>query len=225
VFIAWPYLFPPGTPLLDVVNMVVKLRSPILHYAPDPGGIGAMPAQEIVRRIKGRPLLRGQKRVWWLRQSTNSTKVASHGFKRWLLENRQVILPREPQTLRQFQGMRFEAAAHGGTIENANPAVHDDIPAAAALTMLAHVPEGGGRVICGLQSLAGETAVPEAPVEPLDLDVVETGGGLKVYRQPVLQSVAGQHISLPTGARPAVYRDTKYDHVREALRARKTHTR
>jgi hypothetical protein len=218
-FIGWPYIFAPATPLLDVVNTAVNCQAPFVHYSLDTIGVGSMPSQEIVRRVKGRPMRHGDRRVWWLKGTTNATKMASHGLLRWLLENDQLILPRDPTMIRQFTGMRFEQSGRSGTIEAADPATHDDVPDSAALSMLAHTPEGSGRVICGLQNLAGEKAVAESPVEDLDLPIVQTGGGLHVYQRPVLQSVTDQRVSVPAGAGPRQWRDPTYDAVREQVQA------
>ena len=62
--------------------------------------------------------------------------MASHSLLRWLLENDQRILPRNPQMLRQFMEMRFEQSRRTATIENADASTHDDVPDAAALAML-----------------------------------------------------------------------------------------
>jgi hypothetical protein len=86
----------------------------------------------------------------------------------------------------------------------------------AALSMLPYPVDG--RVVCHMQTLAGERAVTEAPAPPLDVPAVETGAGLRVYQRPVLQSVADHHITLPAGAGPAVYRDTRHDGLREQVR-------
>jgi hypothetical protein len=219
VFIGWPYLFDTGTPMLDVVNAVVKCTG-VMHYAPDPVGVGAMPAQEIERRVKATHKLgRGESRVFWNQPTTGPRKMASHGCARWLLENDQFILPRNPTMLRQFYGMRFEHSSRGGTIENADRATHDDCPSAAALAMLPHAPNGGTQIVCAVQSLAARGRVPESYVEPLDLDVVETGNGLRVYQRPALQSVASTEVAIPHGAAPKQYVNTEYDHVREAVTA------
>jgi hypothetical protein len=223
VFIGWPFIFDPGTPLMDVVNTVVDCRAPFLHYSLDTIGAGAMPAQEIVRRVKTlRPVRNtrhGNRRSWWLKATNNATKMASHSLLRWLLENDQLILPRDPTMLRQFQGMRFEQTGRTSTIEAADPATHDDVPDAAALSMLAHTPEGSGRVICALQNFAGETATPESPVEQLDIDIVTTGSGLNVYQQPVLQSVRDGRISIPQGARPRTHHNDEHADLREQMQA------
>jgi hypothetical protein len=218
VFIGWPFIFEPGTPLLEVSNRVVDCYA-AMHYAIDTLGVGAGPGQDVHRRIKGRPMAKGDKRVFWLKGTTNATKMAAHGQLRWLLENDQLIIPRNPTMLRQFQGMRFEYGGRGGSIEAADRATHDDAPSAAALSMLAYVPDGGSHVICGVQSLAAPGRIPEAHAEALDVPVVETGCGLRVYQRPVLQSVADMRITLPAGAGPATFRDSTHDGVREQFRA------
>jgi hypothetical protein len=218
-FVGFPYVFEPGTPLVEVVDAVVGCPASFAYYAAETNGVGSMPSQELSRRIKARPPRKGEKRRWNLQATTAQTKMASHAYMRWLLEQRQLVLPRDPQLLRQFQGMNLDTSGRTGSIEASDPATHDDIVDAAAMAMLPWVPTGAGRVVCMAQELASEKAVRETYVEPLDVPVVETGDGLKVYERPVLQSVADARFTLPAGAGPAVYRDTTYDGVREQVAA------
>jgi hypothetical protein len=220
-FVGYPYVFEPATPLRDVVDQAVDSPAIFQYYAGETNGVGAMPSQELGRRItKGRPLRKGETRTWFLNATTSQTKMASHALMRWLLEQRQLVLPRDPVLLRQFAGMNLDTSSRTGSIEAGDPATHDDVVDAAAMAMLPYVPNGAKRVVCVVQELAGEKAVPESPVEPLDVPVVETGDGLKLYERPVLQSVRDQRFTMPDGAGPAVYRDTQYDDVREQVRER-----
>jgi hypothetical protein len=219
VFIGWPYIFDPGTPLIEVSNRVVESRASVIHFSLDVAGVGAMPAQEIERQVMALPTPHRTKRVWWTKPTTNAMKMASHGLLRWLLENDQLVIPRNPQMLREFTGMRFENSSRTGSIEAADRSTHDDVPSAAALAMLPNSEEGSPHVYCGVQSLAASGRVPESHVEPLDLPVVETGAGVRVYARPPLQSVVDTRVILPSGAGPAKYRDTRYDGVREQVRS------
>jgi hypothetical protein len=219
VFVGWPTVFDPGTPLLEVVNRIVSCQA-VLHYSLDSIGAGAMAVQEVERQVKRRPKLPERKtRMWLTRATTNATKMASHGLLRWLLEDDRLILPRDPMMIRQFTGMRFEHSGRGLSIENADRSVHDDVPDAAALSMLPYSPPGGSHVVCLTQELATHGRVPESHVEPLDVPIVETGAGLKVYERPALQSVADHRISLPVGAGPAKLRDSRFDGVRKQVQA------
>jgi hypothetical protein len=219
MFIGWPTIFDPGTKLLDVVNRIVSCQA-VLHYSLDSIGAGAMAVQEVERQVSQRPKLPERKtRMWWTRATTNAAKMASHGLLRWLLEDDRLIFPRDPMMIRQFTGMRFEYSGRGVAIEAADRSVHDDVPDAAALSMMPYVPHGGSHVICLTQDLASHGRVPESPVEPLDLPTVTTGSGLVVYARPPLQSVADMRVALPSGAGPAAaVPDARHDALRERVR-------
>jgi hypothetical protein len=219
VFVGWPYIYDPGTPLVDVVEAVVACPANFHTYAAETNGVGAMPSQELVRRVKDARPLRREQRWWAMRATTRQSKMASHGAKRWLLERDQIVLGRIPQQHRQFTGMKLDTSGRVGTIEAGDAATHDDIVDAAAAAMLPHIPEGQARVVCAVQEMAGERGVAEAPVEELDLPVVQTGGGLRVYARPVLQSVADQKVTVPAGAGPKQWRDPEFDAAREQVQA------
>jgi hypothetical protein len=56
-------------------------------------------------------------------------------------------------------------------------------------------------VICGLAMLADpDRAAADAVVPALDEEIVETGGGLRLYRRPPLQSPAGRELTVPPGS-------------------------
>lgn len=219
VFLMWPYVYEAGTPLVDVVDDGVNCPAPFLHRSLEPNGVGAMPTQEAYRRIKAHPVRRGENRVWWMHATTAQLKVSAYSLMLWALERDQFIWPSHPQMLRQFSGVELEQTGRVPSIGASDPNTHDDIPDACARAMLAYTPEGSGRTVCGFQDLAGERAVPDAPLQELDVDVIETGSGLKVYQRPILQSVADTRVTLPAGAGPAKYRDTTYDGVREQVQA------
>jgi hypothetical protein len=195
----------------------VACQSPFKYWASEVNGCGSMPSQELARRIKARPTRRGAHRHWLLTATTAAKKLAAHATLRWMMERGQIVLPRDVQTLRQFASMRYDATGRSGSIQGGDAATHDDIVDSAALATLPVSIDG--RVVCHMQELAGERAVPDAYVEALDVPIVQTGGGVAVYAKPVLQSVDDMQITLPAGARPAVYRDRQYDGVREQVRA------
>lgn len=221
VFVGHPFLYPAATPLVEVVDDAVRCPSPFMYWASETNGAGAMPSQELSRRIKQRKLRQGQHRHWLLTATTAAKKLASYALLRWLMERGQIVLPRHPQMLRQFAGLRYDTAGRVGSIEAGDAAVHDDVTDSAALSMLPVSIDG--RVVCGMQELAADRAVPEAPMELLDVPTVTTGTGLVVYSRPVLQSVAGTEVSLPAGAGPRRYVSTEFDHVKEQVAAALTH--
>lgn len=86
-------------------------------------------------------------------------------------------------------------------IEPDRPAQHDDVADALAAATLPVNPRSAGRVVCGLAVFAApEKALAEATVPDLNEEVVETGGGLKLYRRPPFQSVTGDEVALPPGS-------------------------
>ncbi len=221
VFVALPYVWPAGKPLGDVVDDVVTTPAPLAYIATETNGVGAMPSQELVARFRGKP---GPKRAWHLVHTTNQTKTAGYGSILGLLEQGRLVLPRNPDLLRQLAGLRFEQGERGFTrIEAEDPATHDDV---ADALMLAAMPTAPGRrrhLQSWLQLLAHpRKAGEEAAVPSLDEPVVTTGGGLRVYRRPPLQSVGGGDLTLPRGAAPARHTDPKFDALRERVQSAMT---
>lgn len=217
VFIAFPYVWPQKTPLGNVVDDVVGMRAPLRFIATETSGVGAMPSQELASRMRGK---RGPRREWLYVATTNQKKTAGYGAILGLLEQRQLVLPRHPDLLRQLAGLRFEQGERGFTrIEADNPATHDDVADALMLAALPYVPRRKARVHSYLAMLANPRyAIEEARVPALEIDVVQTGGGLHVYRRPPLQSVAGVELTLPTGADEREP-PRKYSALREHVRA------
>lgn len=159
-------------------------------------GVGAGPSEELLRRLRGGP----GHRTWNFVATTSAKKTAGYGTILGLLERRQLVLPRHPDMLRQLAGMRFEQGERGFVrIEAESPVTHDDV---ADALMLATVPwvQRKGRVACKLARMAAH-GVPDAQVPALDVPVVETGDGMRLYRRPSLQSVNGLEVTLPVGAR------------------------
>ncbi len=163
----------------------------LAYVSTEQNGVGAMPSQELSHRLGG---TRGR-RDWLFVATTNRSKTAGYGALLGLLEQSQLVLPRDPDLLRQLAGLRFEQGERGFTrIEAEDPATHDDVADAAMLATLPH--SRAGRVICEITRLAHpRRAVAEARVGDLDEEIVETGGGLRLYRRPPLQSVAGPEVA------------------------------
>lgn len=217
-----PHAFPVGMRLGEVVETVAGWRAPWWRVAPEITGVGAMPSQELRRRL-GPSMLRRHGAMFHLVATTGPKKLAGYSLIRWMLERHTVVLPRDPTLLRQLAGVRMARTATGQphlAAEDAN--VHDDLADAAAFAMLPI--QGHGRAGCRMARwLARESAVPDVDVPLLDCPVVETGAGVRMYERPPLQSVAGTAVTLPDGVgalrdRPVPTRppDPKWN----ALRAR-----
>ncbi len=209
VFLAVPHAWPVATPLSTVVDDVLSVRSWPRFYVPESSGVGAMPAQDIARRVAERVRALpgsapgpGRTQIVPI-HTTSARKTAGYGAILGLLEQGRLVLPRDPTLLRQLAGLRFEQGERGFTrIEAEDAAVHDDV---ADALMLAAMPETlGGRTVSHLAKLAGRSDAPEAEVPELDEATVTTGGGLRVYRRPPLQSVGRTgELTLPPGATTA----------------------
>ncbi|MGI8804343.1 MAG: terminase large subunit domain-containing protein [Thermoleophilaceae bacterium] len=203
-FIAVPHVWPAGTPLSQVVDDVALANLPWRFIATETNGVGAMPSQEVEAQVRrSQPRL---KCMWFRIATTNATKTASYGAILGLLEQGQLVLPRHPDLLRQLAGLRFEQGERGFTrIEADTPATHDDVADALALVAMPHARLDGRGVTCRLAVLARrDGTVPDAsPALPEDVEVATTGGGLRLPRRPVLQSVAGPELTYPRGSTPA----------------------
>lgn len=193
---AVPHVWPVKTPLGDVVADVCAMHAIPSYISTEVNGVGAMPSQEVLRGLRGRP----GKRRWNFVSTTSRSKTAGYGTILGLLEQGQLVLPRHPDLLRQLAGLRFEQGERGFTrIAADDPAVHDDV---ADSVMLASVPYvvRSGRVLCALAHMAApEGAVAEADIPELSEPVVQTGGGLRIYRRPPLQGIADLAVTLPAG--------------------------
>jgi hypothetical protein len=194
-FVAIPHVFPVKTPLRDVVDFVVDKGACASHLSIEINGVAAMPAEEIRRALVGT----GDRHVWNLVHTTNATKTAGYGGILGLLEREQLVLPRHPQLLRQLAGLRFEQGERGFTrIEAENPAVHDDVADSLMLAAMPYRPENSRRIRCHISRLASpEHAWPDSDLpERFGGEVIETGGGLRVWTRPPLQSANGSELTL-----------------------------
>ena len=225
VLAARVHAFPQGTPLVDVVGATVEVieRTRPAYVAIERTGVGAMPAQEIERTIRQRlpaHKMHGQRMRWCSIHWSAEQKLACYSLLRWLFERGQIVLDRDPTTLRQLAGVRVEQAAGGARIGAEDPSVHDDAADALAMAALPYRARGG-RMLCGLATLVDPaTAAPEAEAPELDEPVIETGGGLRLYERPPLQGVGDSELYLPpdvrTGRRSVEHPDTFGDEIRAA---------
>jgi hypothetical protein len=196
-FVALPYSWPQATPLSQTVRDVAAIPATFHAITTETNGVGAMPSQEIGRLLReaGR-----EPKLWNFHATTAARKTSGYGSALALLERGQLILPRDPQLLRQLAGLRFEVGERGfQKIGAEDAAVHDDVADALMLATAPHKQRGSDRIQTALLQLASDKAVPDVQLDPLDSDVIETGAGFRVYRRPALQSVAGLDFTLPAG--------------------------
>jgi AAA domain len=209
-FVALPRIWPRSTPLSDVWKEVVGVRARFACLSSETNGVGAGPSQEIRRLLTER---RRSPRAWNPVHTTNETKTAAYGAVLQLLEREQLVLPRDPDLLRELRGLRFEQGERGFTRISAESAsVHDDVADALACSMAPHTsPSVRRRVVIELLKYAHPGAVLDARPWERRLEgvpVVETGGGLRVWERPPLQSVTNWELLYPSPA-PAMQPDTK----------------
>jgi Terminase large subunit, T4likevirus-type, N-terminal len=198
-FVALPYVWRVKTPLHEVVDDVVASLAHFAYVAPEVNGVGAMPSTELKRRaVQTREARRDKgKRSWSFVNTTAASKTAAYGLVLGLLERGQLVLPRHPALLRQLAGLRFSQGERGFMrIEAEDAAVHDDVADALMLAMLPRRPPGTKRVVCHMALAGSKRAVPDARAPELDCPVITTGGGLRLYAQPTLQSASDTNYSL-----------------------------
>lgn len=195
-FVALPYVWPAKARLGSVVDAVASSGLSFRYVASETNGIGAMPTQELFGKIRRRNP--HAKFVWVPINTTAASKTAGYGALLSLLESGQLVLPRHPDLLRQLAGLRFEQRERGFTrIEADDAVVHDDIADALMLAALPFRSSTGKRTVSRLATLARDRRAPaDAPVPELDCPTVTTGGGLRVYARPPLQSVGTREFSL-----------------------------
>jgi hypothetical protein len=215
-FVVFPKVWPAGASMNHCAREVAASPVAFSYLATETNGVGAGPSDEL-----GHALGRGPGRGLRLHavHTSNASKTASYGALLGLMENGQVVLPRHPDLLRQLAGLRIEQGERGfSRISAEDPATHDDVADALSLAMVPYVPRRGKIIRCLLPKFA-ENFPAEASLHGLVEPVVQTGGGLRVYQRPVLQSVAGLEVSLPADVRRARVTDDKARLVRRAYDA------
>lgn len=101
-------------------------------------GVGAMPTEDLVRRIGRR--VEG-------RHTSQKSKEDAYGRIQALLSERRLVLPDNLELLRQLRGMTVEVTASGGiSINAADPNVHDDLADALSLAISATPMHAGGGI-------------------------------------------------------------------------------
>lgn len=195
-FVLVPFVWPVGHRMMAVAEEVAAMPARFQVLSPETSGVGASPAQELHRMTVGR------RAFWNPVATTNAKKTAGYGALLGLLEHGQLVLPRHPTLLRQLAGLRFEQGERGFTrIEAESATTHDDVADAAMLATAPHTRQGvGGRIFVALTEKASrQAAPPDVAVGELDVPVVETGAGLRVWARPPLQDFAGGGLTLPAG--------------------------
>ena len=201
-FVVVPKIWPRSTPMSDVWQAIAGVQARFACLSSETSGVGAAPSQELRRILAER---RRPPMAWNAVATTNPKKTAGYGAVLALLERDQLILPRDIDLLRELAGLRFEQGERGFTrIEAESVAVHDDIADALMLATGPHTDSRArGRVVVELLKYATARAVSDAfPSERRleGVEIVETGGGLRVWERPPLQSLTNWEVWHPPGA-------------------------
>jgi hypothetical protein len=92
VFVAVPHVWPQATPLSNVVEEIVGAPAPWQYVSPETSGVAAMPAQEVLWKLRERFK---HPRVRWVQNpvaTTSARKTAVYGCILALLERGQLVL-------------------------------------------------------------------------------------------------------------------------------------
>lgn len=148
------------------------------------------------------------------------TKALVYERLRWLCDRGQLVIARDGDLMRELAALRLELRP-GGTERIEAGAGHDDLSDSVYLAAGPH--RVNGRLRAYLPDLA-DRRTPEAAVPLLDEPVEETGGGLRLYRRPPLQSVGGLEVTLPAGVQPRgdVELDARREEIRRAIKTYST---
>lgn len=121
--------------------------------------------------------------------TSNASKVAAYASLRWLIDSGRLLIPRDADELiRELMFLRVEVLTYGDRIEARRG--HDDLADALAFALTPHNARGEWRTWVG--DLADPRVTGSPPAEP-----VPTVHPLPW--EPVLQSVAGPELSVPSG--------------------------
>lgn len=205
-----------GALLHSVVEDVAATKAAIAWISSETNGIGAMPTQELRSKLAD---VRSIDDEYAFNATTTSSasKALGYGAILNLLERGRLVLPRHPDLLRQLAGLRFEQGARGTTrIEADNATTHDDI-ADALMLATGITPGRDGRLRCRLARAALDP-VPDADIQHADVEIVETGAGLRLPRRPWLQSIDGDEITALAKPTPAKAPElTPFERARERV--------
>lgn len=208
-FVAWPArVFDAGAELSACVDEIVASPAEWSWLAVEKSGLGAMPAQEVRRRLLDRNARRrealhgedeyhdvGGARVERV-ATQNDLKAAGYAAVRALLERGQLVLARDAQFMRELASLRVQLRQSGGAGIEASGSGHDDLPDALMLATVPHRRRPSGEVgVVLARAAAGRVLDAAAPGEPGAMTA--TGGGLVLPRRPPLQSVMGREVTRP----------------------------
>jgi Terminase large subunit, T4likevirus-type, N-terminal len=224
-----------GGPCAQMLDRAMRAR-PLSRGGGEPPGQAVLVDEAELQQMlrEGRSQARVERRPGFYTHrvpvhSTAELKAACYSALRLLIEQERLLLPRSAEELlRELLMLRVDLTPSGTERIEAS-AGHDDLADALMLATIPTRDQRTGRWRTVLANLA-EPRRPLAPAHPVRLaePEVETGGGLRLYRRPALQSVTGTEISIPPGAelapdpRPT---DPRLERLREsasaALAARK----
>ncbi|HEV2924669.1 MAG TPA: hypothetical protein VGW98_11580 [Solirubrobacteraceae bacterium] len=217
-FVAFTYGWPAGEQLHKVVKGIVANIAPFSHVVPETNGVGAMPSSELRRLASQSRAQRNDwaKRRWEFVNTSATSKTVGYSLVLGMMERGQLVIPRDPDLLRQLAGLKFEQGERGFTrIESEDIATHDDLSDALMLATIPYKPPRAHRVVCHLAMLANSNRAPaDAKVPPLACPTVQTGGGLKVPQVPTLQSVASGEYTTYAPVEPAQAEGFTTEHFR-----------
>lgn len=177
-----PWLEASRRPYADQVAEVVSVARwlRLRRLASETNGVGAYPTEDVTTRLRGRGVL-----VEAVATSQRS-KEDAYGRVRALLSAGRLVLPDDPELLRQLGGIVGSATPAGGlSIAAASPALHDDLPDALSLAA------------ARLDLRAQREVEPPEGVEWL-----ETGSGVRVPADPTGRAVATSSLSWARGRLP-----------------------
>lgn len=156
--------------------------------------------------------------------TTAEMKAATYSGLRLLIDQERLVLPTSAQDLiRELLMLRVDLSPSGLERIEASSG-HDDLADAMALSLTPYR-DRGGRWRSDLADLADpRKRLPEAvlPPEARNVATVATGGGLRIPRTPVLQSVAGSELTVPAGLEVRD-RDPRLERLRERVAEEITH--
>lgn len=133
--------------------------------------------------------------------TTAELKAATYSALRLLIEQERLLLPRSAEELqRELLMLRVDLTPTGTERIEASSG-HDDLADALALALIPfrRPRERQYRTVIG-DLASPRRLLPESPAVHLAEPEVETGGGLRLYRRPALQSIASHGVTIPPGA-------------------------
>lgn len=231
VFVLSTEAWPAGEPLSDVVSDVVASPAHWSVFSSETNGVGAGPTQELFKRLAARPADEGGGRrsggVMWeerpwdpsfdgakdARRSegefrTRRNAVATSApikalmFERlrWLFDRQQIVTA-DVELMRELASLRVELRPGGD--EKIEAGAGFDDRADALMLAAGPIRDRRRKQLRCLLAEAADSRRPDAQLpEDFSGEVVETGGGLRVWRRPPLQSCAGPNLSLPNAGQP-----------------------